>query len=176
MGKRSDFERKPRDYYRTWDPRAVRALAPHLKAETRFVEPMAGDGVLADQLTALGHVCAAMWDIEPQRSDIAQADALTRLVGNLDCFITNPAWRRDLLHAAIVHLSDQAPTWLLFDADWVHTKQAIPLLPRLRKVVSIGRLRWEEGTAMDGKDNCAWHLFDRPLLGQAAAEFYGRAA
>ncbi len=63
MAKRSDgdFERIPNDLYRTWDPRAVRALLPHLAPRTRFVEPCAGAGDLIDQLvnanSGLHHVC-----------------------------------------------------------------------------------------------------------------------
>ena len=59
-------------------------------------------------------------------------------VANADCFITNPPWSRDVLHPLIINLSDQAPAWLLIDADWVHTRQSIPFLPRLRKIISIG--------------------------------------
>jgi len=174
MGKRSSFERMPRDLYATWDQRAVAALLPHLPARTRFCEPCAGGGVLLDQLVAAGHVCASAWDIEPLRRDIAQHDALSRLIGNIDCFITNPPWTRTILHPLITHLSDQAPTWLLFDADWIHTKQAIPFQHRLRRVVSIGRLRWIEGTKCDGKDNCCWYLFD--AVKREPTQFYGRAA
>jgi hypothetical protein len=39
-------------------------------------------------------------------------------------FITNPPWDRKVLHPLIEHLSSIAPTWLLFDADWMHTKQS----------------------------------------------------
>jgi hypothetical protein len=174
--KRSDgqFERRKNDFYSTWDPRAVAALLPHLPPQTRFCEPCAGDGALLDQLTAAGHVCARARDIAPGRNDIEQKDALTTITGNIDCFITNPPWTRAILHPLIVHLSDQAPTWLLFDADWKHTKQAAPFLPRLRKIVSVGRLKWIQGSKCDGKDNCAWYLFDRP--GNALPEFIGRAA
>lgn len=66
-----------------------------------------------------------------------------------------------------------ASTWLLFDADWVHTRQAIPYLPRLKKIVSVGRLIWIPGTKMTGKDNCAWHLFERDW--SRPALFFGRA-
>lgn len=175
MGKRSKFDRIPRDYYRTWDPRAVAALLGHLEPETRFIEPCAGDGTLLDQLTAAGHICVDAWDIEPKRADVLSADALaTRATGPKITFITNPPWTRTVLHPLIVHLSDQAPTWLLFDADWKHTKQAIPFKARLRRIVSVGRLRWIEGSDCDAKDNCAWHLFDKP--GNVPAEFYMRAA
>jgi hypothetical protein len=138
------------------------------------VEPCAGDGALVDHLTAAGHICAAAWDIEPKRADIERHDALTRLVGNLHCFITNPPWDRKVLHPLIVHLSDQAPTWLLFDADWAHTRQAAPYLNRLRKIVSVGRVKWIPDSPFTGKDNCAWHLFDRPAAEPAV--FFGRAA
>ena len=37
-------------------------------------------------------------------------------------FVTNPPWSRPFLHEIIVNLSNQAPAWLLLDADWVHTQ------------------------------------------------------
>lgn len=173
MGKRSKFERVERDFYPT--PRsAVFPLLTHLSPRTRFCEPCAGNGALVDHLVAFGHVCARAWDIEPQRDDIDRQDALTRLIGNIDCFITNPPWLRSTLHPLITHLSDQHPTWLLFDADWIHTKQAIPYLPRLRKVVSVGRVKWIADSPHTGKDNCAWHLFTSGSV--APALIYRRAA
>lgn len=173
MGKRSEFDRNPRDFYPT--PReAVKPLLCHLVSGARFCEPCAGDGALVDALRDAGHVCAAAWDIEPQRADIDQHDATQRLCGNIDYFITNPPWSRPLLHRLIEHLSDQAPTWLLIDADWVHTKQAGAFLPRLRSIVSIGRVKWIPGSKMTGKDNCAWHLFERPIAEPAL--FFGRLA
>jgi hypothetical protein len=72
-----------------------------------------------------------------------------------------------------MNLSDQLPTWLLFDADWKHTKQAIPYLSRLCTIVSVGRVRWIPGTPYTGKDNCCWYLFDRSA---DITTFYGRAA
>ncbi len=177
MGKRSDFERFERDFYPT-PQAAVIPLLPHLSPRTRFVEPCAGNGALIDHLEAAGHTCVGAWDIEPQRSDIERHDAReTRetLVTNPDChFITNPPWRRDVLHALIIHLSSQHPTWLLFDADWIHTRQAAPYLPLLRKVVSVGRVKWIPDSKFTGKDNCAWHLFDARSEGQAL--LFGRTA
>jgi hypothetical protein len=174
MGKRSEFERRKNDLYETFDPRAVAALLPHLMPQTRFVEPCAGAGRLVEQLIAAGHICVGASDIEPLAEGIRKIDAMKIKAEGIDAFITNPPWTRALLHPLIVHLSDQAPTWLLFDADWKHTKQAAPLLPRLRRVVSIGRLKWIEGSKMDGKDNCCWYLFTRP--GNALPDFVGRAA
>lgn len=173
MGKRSSFERRERDFYPT-PAEAVRPLLPHLKPGTRFSEPCAGNGALVDLLTAAGHVCVWESDIEPKRSMI-EADALALFYPeSQDCIITNPPWSRAALHGLIVWFSDQRPTWLLFDADWSHTRQAAPYLPRLRKIVSVGRVKWIPDSPFTGKDNCAWHLFDKPCA--EPAEFYGRAA
>lgn len=171
MGKRSDFERTPRDFYPT-PKEAVTPLLAHILPGTRFCEPCAGDGALIDHLTDAGHICLHASDIEPRRADIYEADALSGAGGGFDMFITNPPWDRKVLHPLIVHLSDSAPTWLLFDADWMHTRQAVPYLPRLRRIVSVGRVKWIPGSKMTGKDNCAWHLFDSPR--NSPAEFYGR--
>ena len=172
MGKRSDFERVPRDFYPT--PReAVLPLLPHLSPATRYCEPCAGDGALKDHLALHGHLCLHASDIEPRRPDIQEADALSGPWDGCEMFITNPPWDRKILHPLIVHLSDQAPTWLLFDADWMHTRQAAPFMPRLRKIVSVGRVKWIPDSTMTGKDNCAWYLFDRPH--SEGVRFHGRA-
>lgn len=174
MGKRSDFERIPRDFYPT--PReAVLPLLPHLSPGTRFCEPCAGDGALIDHLTAAGHVCECAFDIEPQRSDIYNGDA--RFLwsdGDPDTYITNPPWDRKVLHPIIENLSRHAPTWLLFDADWIHTLQSAKYIGFLRKIVSVGRVKWIPDSPFTGKDNCAWHLFD--ANSEAPAQFIGRAA
>lgn len=173
MGKRSKFDRRKNDLYETFDPRAVAALLPHLRPQTKFIEPCAGRGVLVDQLVSAGHRCLQASDIEPGRDDIRQADAMT-VEWSPEAFITNPPWTRSLLHPLIIHLSNQAPTWLLFDADWMHTKQAAPYLDRLVRIVSVGRLKWIPDSKMDGKDNCAWYLFNRLYGGPYETIFHGR--
>ena len=70
----------------------------------------------------------------------------------------------------IEHFSNLIPTWLLFDADWMHTKQSRPYLQYLHKVVSVGRIKWFGNTT--GKDNCVWYLFDR--TNKKPTEFHGR--
>ena len=156
MGKRSDFERRPQDFYRT-PPAAIPPLLPHLLPLQRYGEPCAGDGALLDLLPL---VCVDAWDIEPRDRRVERYDALTRRCPRAQMYITNPPWRREVLHPLIEHLSDHRPTWLLLDADWMHTKQAAPYAYRCVKVVSVGRLKWIEGSAHTGKDNCAWFLFD----------------
>jgi len=164
MGKRSDFARVPRDLYET-PLSAAQPLFPHLGPATRFLEPFAGAGALVDILEAQGHVCVGASDIEPLREGILQLDYrdldLSRWA-EADCFISNCPWKREILHDVIVALSDRLPTWLLFDADWMHTGQSIPFMPRCRRIVSVGRVKWMPGTKFVGMDNAAWYLFGRP--------------
>ena len=178
MGKRSSFERNPRDYYPT-PYSAVVPLGPHLE-DGWFIEPCAGDGRLAthiEKVTAGGTVLYSYFDVEPQHPSVLEGDALTLPVDRLsgaDYIITNPPWDVKVLHPMIERFSGVCPTWLLFYADWMHTKQAIPFLPSLVKVVSVGRVKWIEDSPSVGKDNCAWYLFDKAHAGPT--EFYGRTA
>lgn len=161
MGKRSDFDREERDYYRTFDPRAAAALSSHLGRPVSYIEPCAGAGDLVRSLGPWGHKCVGSCDIEPGAPWIQRGDAmrLSRVPFGVK-IITNPPWRRDLLHPMIERFSRLADTWLLFDADWMHTRQASPLLAHCREIISVGRLRWIPGTTTDGKDNCCWYHFD----------------
>ena len=52
MGKRSDFERKPRDFYPT-PIEAVEPLVEHLPKTFDFAEPCAGDGTLVNHIENL---------------------------------------------------------------------------------------------------------------------------
>lgn len=173
MGKRSNFERRDRDFYPT-PPEAVYPLIPHLVTGTDFVEPCAGDGALATTLDHLGMMCTGMWDIEPRAPGIKRENALTYVPAcHPDYVITNPPWRRDILHPLIDHLSKIAPTWLLFDADWMHTRQAAPYLLKCQMIVSVGRVKWIPGSKYTGKDNCAWYLFD-DTTDELKTTFHGR--
>jgi hypothetical protein len=175
MGKRSSFERRERDWYPT-PYEAVVPLLGHLDPRTKFIEPCAGDGALIAHLLVAGHYLSQSSDIEPRTDWIATADATTHHYGELHSaiFITNPPWARDILHPIIENLSRQAPTWLLFDADWMHTRQSAPFMPYLRKIVSVGRVKWIQDSPFTGKDNCCWYLFDQ--TSEAPAQFVGRAA
>jgi hypothetical protein len=171
MGKRSEFERIPRDFYPT-PYSAVEPLLPHLPEWYSFAEPCAGDGRLIDHLVRHGGVCNHASDIEPKRDDIQEMNAFD-FNTNTGYIITNPPWDRKLLHPMIEHFSSISPTWLLFDSDWMHTKQSIPFLTKLKKVVSIGRVKWIEGSNSVGKDNCCWYLFSNTDMVKPI-EFWGR--
>jgi hypothetical protein len=154
MGKRSDFPRIERDAYDT-PGEAVLPLLEHLKPRTRYIEPCSGAGCLIKHLERAGHILVAAFDL-PHDARMKRYD-----VSGADAFISNPPWSRPALHDIIVNLSGQAPTWLLADSDWPHTKQSIPFQPLIRNIVSVGRVRWIPDSPYDGKDNCCWYLFDR---------------
>ena len=171
MGKRSDFERKPRDFYPT-PIEAVTPLLSHLNENFMFVEPCAGDGQLCRHLEYFGGICMWASDIEPQlegihKNDFSEIGDNEVLESNY--IITNPPWNRSLLHPMIEHFIKLRPTWLLFDADWAHTKQSAPYIKHCGEIISVGRIKWFGN--MTGKDNCAWYLFDREVNNTI---FYGR--
>ena len=124
MGKRSDFERVERDFYPT-PFSAVEPLIAHLPEWYTFVEPCAGDGRLIDHLELHGGQCTHAYDIEPQNDRVMMYDALLLEDVKTPYIITNPPWNRKILHPMIEKFSDMAPTWLLFDSDWMHTKQSV---------------------------------------------------
>lgn len=172
MGKRSNFERVERDYYPT-PLEAVKPLFNHLPNKFNFTEPCAGDGRLVNHIEQnTKGICTDAYDIEPRNNKVRIGNALDNHVVNSDFFITNPPWDRKLLHPIIEHLSLIQPTWLLFDADWMHTKQSSELIKKCVKIVSIGRVKWIENSKMTGKDNCCWYLFDANFNGDI--KFIGR--
>ena len=176
MGKRSNFERVERDFYPTPEPGFL-PLVPHLpKRKFYFTEPCAGNGALAVWITKhTKGVAMSLSDIEPRQSAIREKDMFRVTIpptAKEHFVITNPPWTRSILHPMIDHFALQSPTWLLFDADWCHTKQSQPYMDWLVKIVSVGRLKWIPDSKMTGKDNCCWYLFD--AKNKETTKFYGR--
>jgi hypothetical protein len=167
MGKRSVFPRIPQGAYPT-PAEAVAPLLPHLAPNTPFLEPCAGDGYLIGHLKRAGHGLVGAFDLPRPDARVKRYDEAKPGV----VFATNPPWRRAVLHPIIVNLSDQAPTWLLLDAAWVHTRQSEPYLQRLRTIVSVGRVKWIMDSPFTGKDDCAWHLFDLPRPDERAVTYF----
>jgi len=166
MGKRSDFERVDKDLYRT-PYKAMLPLLPLLQPATRFIDPCADAGRIAVFLEMHGHTCVGSYDIEPRASHVKPADACATIFTGADWAITNPPWDRKVLHAIIENLvvMQGFKTWLLFDADWMHTKAARPYLRYCHSVVPIGRVKWIPGSRHGGMDNCCWYLFDLSNFG-----------
>jgi hypothetical protein len=154
MGKRSSFERNPLDFYPT-PAAAVPPLIPHLRGVRTFAEPCAGDGALVNHLESHGLRCVYQGDIATGQDALALEQ-----YGDSDVIVTNPPYTRPLMHGLIQHFARILPTWLLIESDWAYTKQAGPFMPSCTDIVSIGRLRWIEGTTMSGKQNFAWYRFD----------------
>jgi len=154
MGKRSNFERIPRDFYPT-PAAAVPPLVPHLRGVRTFAEPCCGDGALVRHLESHGLRCAYAGDISTGQDALAITD-----FGTADSIITNPPYTRPIMHALIEHFARILPTWLLIESDWAYTRQAGPFMPSCSDIVSVGRLRWIEGTTMSGKQNFAWYRFE----------------
>ena len=73
MGKRSNFERLPRDSYDT-PYSAVIPLMRHLSRNTEFIEPCAGKNALVNHLELHGHRCIDASDIEPRAERIKMRD------------------------------------------------------------------------------------------------------
>ena len=174
MGKRSNFKRVERDFYPT-PFEAVEPLIKHLPKRFTFAEPCAGNGALVGHLEWYRGTCMWASDIAPQHKGIPTEDYKDVKEDQLlesEFVITNPPWNRGILHPLIEHFAPQRPTWLLFDADWQHTKQSQYYMNFLHKIVSVGRIKWFGNTT--GKHKCPWYLFDMqtpPIMGTT---FYGR--
>lgn len=179
MGKRSDFPRNKHDFYPT-PPEAAEPVIDFILTTDPgmryFFAPCAGKGGLANHLEMQGFHCIDAFDIAPQADylnsgvPIRRFDALRWLprldefpTGRRSVIITNPPWSRDLLHPMIERFTAIAPTYLLFDADWAHTKQAAYYLPHCSDIWPIGRVKWIPGSKHTGKDNACWYRFDDRL-------------
>jgi hypothetical protein len=166
VGKRSSFERREADFYPT--PRAaVLPLVPYLHGIRSFAEPCAGDGALVRHLQSLGLRCVYQGDIRTGQDALALDH-----YGDVDAIITNPPYTRELMHRLIAHFQRIATTWLLLELDWAATKQAAPYMPTCSDIVTIGRVKWIDGSKYTGKDNYGWFRFDTQH--RAGPVFHGR--
>jgi hypothetical protein len=153
MGKRSNFERRGRDFYPT--PRsAVLPLIPYLNGVRRFAEPCSGDGRLVRHLESFGLRCVYSGDIATGQDALARDD-----YGDPDKNITNPPFAHPLLHQLIFHFVKIAPTWLLLPTDFESNKRDAPFLAMCTDAIPIGRVRWFEDTKQSSKDNFGWFHF-----------------
>lgn len=170
MTKRADgkFRRHHGDFYATTH-KAFLPLIPFLNKSDIISEPCCGAGDLVAMLQMHGY-CV------PYQTEIMNGqDALQLTLADVPLatmFVTNPPWSREILHPMIKHLSDMLPTWLLFDADWHYTRQAIPYMRRCRAIVAVGRVKWFVGTKHQGFDNAAWYFFTRD--GESPPRFFWR--
>lgn len=163
MGKRSEYEKKPRDYYPT--PRAAVEPLKGLLPPVTFCEPCAGDGRLADHIEEVipESLCIYALDIEPQADWVLQGDALAmsgESIEHCQMIITNPPFTWSLLKPMMDLWISLRPTLLLLPADFMHNKRMNPYIEKCKWIKSIGRVKWIEDSKVSGVDNFAWYLFD----------------
>lgn len=193
MSKRTDgkFERRDRDFYATPVAATLRLL-PFIQDVTTFAEPMCGDGAIVKALENGGWECVGAWDLEPQGSMIGRAgvrDAGLLQAEDLegaDAIISNPPWPMPVKSSPqgsppgwptvglIDHLMRLRPTWMLLSADFCHNAYAVPLLAHCTDIVSVGRVKWIEGSKHSGLDNASWYRFW--IEGSGPPRFHNRGA
>ena len=131
MGKRSSFPRLDRDNYPT-PYKATTPLLECLKPRTKFIDPCRDAGCLVAHFESAGHVCVGRYDLPDRdvvsaRYDDVEPDAI---------FLTNLPWRRDVLHPAIINLSNQRPLWTIF-RNFVVTRRLLKPLSRRERPKSL---------------------------------------
>ena len=178
VGKRSDYARMPADLYET-PLDAIEPVLSHLPRRFTYASPCVGPGKLVAGMTDLRPSTECVWqsDLKAKRGR-PKLDARVlseRHVTGADFILENPPWTREWLHVMILRFAFLRPTWLIFDADWAHTKQANFFMPICKKIVSVGRVKWMAGSNDTGKDNAAWYHFDATDRTQnRGPEFVGR--
>lgn len=165
LGKRSEFERVERDYYRTFDLKAGATLKPFIEEYATYFEPFAGAGDLVNQIDFAD--CVYKTDIEPQSGDIDTFDAFDYNKSMLewrqvDYLISNPPWSREIFHRALDHFVPMIDVWFLMSSNWKHNKSSAPYVSKwLVDIVPVGRMKWIENSPHSGKDDCDWLKFSR---------------
>ncbi len=155
MGRRSNFKREARDFYST-PYEAVLPLLPHVSGS--FYEPCAGNGALTRHLQQHGLKCTGQSDWEPLSPEIHKCSAFDLPhVNGADQIISNFPWRREMLHPLLRHCLTLAPVWTLHDANWMFTAQAAPFLKYCEKIVTVGRVKWIEGSKSAGMEDVCWY-------------------
>jgi hypothetical protein len=155
MGKRSNFERRSRDFYPT-PLAAAWPLIPYLNEVCQFAEPCCGDERLIQHLESFGLVCVYRGDIATGQDALARAEYSAP-----DEIITNPPFAYPLLHQLISHFVSIAPAWLLLPMDFASNKRDAPFLAACTDIVPIGRVKWIEGTKHSSNENFGWFHFQR---------------
>lgn len=176
MGKRSDKERIPHDFYATTD---LKALAPEFTKNIRgksYAEPCYGEGDLENLLRDFA-LCEWRSDIRTTTSGCYTLDASClskESIDRCDLIITNPPYTRNVLLPMIEKFISLKPTWLLLPADYMHNVYFGDYMSRCSKVVSIGRLKWFKDSPHTSTDNYAWYYWKYKADTETETVFYGR--
>ena len=151
----------PRDFWPT-PMEAVPPLVERLKVTDPnglIIEPCAGDGRLADALTANGLKVRIMSDIEPRRDDVRRGDASKLPFAPTHLVVTNPPWSRDLLEPILHNMVGKTNAWLLLPLDYLANLWMAPFVPYVNQIVPLGRVSWLNN-GKGGYENSAWLRFN----------------
>lgn len=178
MSKRSNFDKVPKDFYPTTDPKVlVKPFLDKIEGKT-YAEPCYGHGDLEGLLlpyAKLRYKC----DVRATNVACKVQDAMTLTKEQLkdcDLIVTNPPFTRSVLLPMIDHFVSLKPTWLLLPADYMHNAYFGPYMERCTRVVTIGRVCWfqKEGKRVASTDNFCWYFWPKGATKDCVTEFKGR--
>jgi hypothetical protein len=155
MGKRSDFKRIERDAYNT-PLGAALPLLTLLESATRFIEPCVGEGDLRSHLEAAGHPLRRRLRLSFPRRPLCRLQHSRGRDLRHQSSVLGPARKP----ASLDRQPRESGTGLaVMNANWLHNKSSAAVMPRLKTIVSVGRVRWIVGSPYTSKDDVAWMLF-----------------
>jgi len=165
MGKRSDYNKIPKDFYATTDPKAIPPNFVECIRGKRYAEPCYGEGDLEDLLMDVA-VCRWRSDIRDTGCcKLWDATCLSQHeLEHCDVIITNPPFSRDVLLPMIDHFITLKPTWLLLPAGYMHNRYFAPYMEKCSLVVSIGRLKWFKDSKYTSTDDFIWAYWEKDAV------------
>lgn len=176
MSKRSNFEKVPRDWYPTTDPKAIPPKLVEFIRGKNYAEPCYGNGDLEDLLMDVA-TCKWRSDIRETVGSSKVMDALCLSkedIARCQLIVTNPPFSRDVLLPLLDHFISIKPTWLLLPADYMHNQYFSDYMKRCSRVISVGRLKWFKDSKHTSTDNFAWYFWPKGSTGEMETVFYGR--
>ena len=176
MSKRSHFDKVPKEFYPTTDPKAVPTkLVEFIRGKT-YAEPCYGNGDLEDLLMDVA-TCEWRSDIRETVGSSKVMDALCLSkedIARCQLIVTNPPFSRDVLLPLLDHFVSLKPTWLLLPAGYMNNIYFGPYMKGCSRVVSIGRLKWIKGSKHTSTDDFCWYFWPKGSTGEMETVFYGR--
>ena len=176
MSKRSNFDKVPKEFYPTTDPKAVPTkLAEFIRGKT-YAEPCYGNGDLEDLLMDVA-TCEWRSDIRETVGSSKVMDALCLSkedIARCQLIVTNPPFSKDVLLPLLDHFISLKPTWLLLPAGYMNNIYFGPYMKRCSRVVSIGRLKWIKDSKHTSTDDFCWYFWPKGSTEDMRTIFYGR--
>jgi len=176
MGKRSDYNKVPKDYYPTTDPNAIPTRFVDFIRGKSYAEPCCGTGDLTDLLV---DVVTCKWESDVEDRGCGKVkdamDLTPEELSGCDLIITNPPFSRDVLLPMLDHFISLKPTWLLLPADYMHNKYFSPYMKKCSRVISVGRLKWFKDSKHTSTDNFCWYFWPKGTTGGDHTIFIGRS-